>query len=162
MFFEIPRPRAKVLLGGSVQVGWTLDSREHKRSCRWPCLRGRESPRSSGGARDCARCPFGPKHLFEIHLPSRTSREPFAYTASRKRARPASPHRRYLLSAWCGSTHRESASIEEPQDGQHSSMFCFALGQLELHEDAAHVLFDCAFGHEDPSRDARIRTAFGH
>src|SRR4051794_34654483 len=41
-------------------------------------------------------------------------------------------------------------------------MIGFAFRQVELGQDAANVLLDGAFGHEDPTRDAGVGRALGH
>jgi hypothetical protein len=45
---------------------------------------------------------------------------------------------------WSCQDANRLAGFEESQDGQHSSVTGFALGQVELGENAADVLFHCA------------------
>src|SRR5260370_38334536 len=52
--------------------------------------------------------------------------------------------------------------IQEPQDRQHPPVLGVALGQVQLGQDAADVLFHRALGDIDPAGGARVAGALGH
>jgi hypothetical protein len=54
------------------------------------------------------------------------------------------------------------ARLEIRDDGEHSPMVVFAPGEVKLHEDAAHVLLDGAFGDVEAMRDAIVGASFRH
>src|SRR4029079_1429807 len=59
-----------------------------------------------------------------------------------------------------GAASPSSAQVGE--DGQDAAVVFGCLGQSQLLEDAGDVLFDGAFGHHHPLRDAGIGTALRH
>ena len=54
------------------------------------------------------------------------------------------------------------ARRQEGQDCEHAAMGVLGDGKPQFHEDAPHVLLDCAFGDEEPARDAEIGVTLRH
>src|SRR6266702_4326559 len=84
--------------------------------------------------------------------PSRTHRPAADWTCGRsetRRARPGGPA--------AGSYARRRLRAEEDEHGENAAVVFRGRGQLELSEDARHVLLDGTLGDDEPLRNGLVR-----